>query len=31
MALAHSLLARGVITEAELQQRLSAVRARLEL
>jgi hypothetical protein len=31
MALAHSLLARGVITEAELQQRLSTVRARLEL
>jgi hypothetical protein len=31
MALAHSLLDRGVITEAELQQRLSAVRARLEL
>ena len=31
MALAHSLLVRGVITEAELQQRLSAVRARLEL
>jgi hypothetical protein len=30
VALAHSLLARGVITEAELQQRLSAVRARLE-
>lgn len=30
MALAHSLLARGVIAEAELQQRLSAVRARLE-
>ncbi|WP_319447652.1 MULTISPECIES: thiocyanate hydrolase [unclassified Mycobacterium] len=31
MSLAHSLLDRGVITEAELQQRLSAVRARLEL
>jgi hypothetical protein len=31
MALAHSLLDRGVITEAELQQRLSAVRTRLEL
>jgi hypothetical protein len=31
MALAHSLLARGVITEAELQQRLSTVRARLEV
>lgn len=30
VALAHSLLTRGVITEAELQQRLSAVRARLE-
>ncbi|EHB47817.1 hypothetical protein MycrhDRAFT_5943 [Mycolicibacterium rhodesiae JS60] len=30
VALAHSLLARGVITEAELQQRLSIVRARLE-
>ncbi|WP_396928896.1 thiocyanate hydrolase [Mycolicibacterium sp.] len=30
MSLAHSLLARGVITEDELQQRLSAVRARLE-
>lgn len=30
VALAHSLLARGVITEAELQQRLSVVRARLE-
>ena len=30
VALAHSLLARGVITESELQQRLSAVRARLE-
>jgi hypothetical protein len=30
VALAHSLLARGVITEAELQQRLSAVRVRLE-
>jgi hypothetical protein len=30
VALAHSLLARGVITEAELQQRLSAVRTRLE-
>ncbi|MDT5078786.1 MAG: hypothetical protein QOJ80_3423 [Mycobacterium sp.] len=31
IALAHSLLDRGVITEAELQQRLSAVRTRLEL
>jgi hypothetical protein len=30
MALAHSLLARGVIDEAELRQRLDAVRARLE-
>lgn len=30
MALAHSLLARGVITESELQQRLTTVRARLE-
>ncbi|APE14942.1 thiocyanate hydrolase [Mycobacterium sp. WY10] len=30
MSLAHSLLARGVITEDELRQRLSAVRARLE-
>lgn len=30
MALAHSLLQRGVITEAELAQRLSSVRARLE-
>ncbi|MBI3691954.1 MAG: thiocyanate hydrolase, partial [Mycolicibacterium aromaticivorans] len=30
VALAHSLLSRGVITEDELQQRLSAVRARLE-
>lgn len=30
VALAHSLLARGVITEAELAQRLSSVRARLE-
>jgi hypothetical protein len=31
VALAHSLLARGVITEGELQQRLSSVRARLEV
>jgi hypothetical protein len=31
VALAHSLLERGVITEAELQQRLSTVRARLEV
>lgn len=30
MALAHSLLVRGVIDEAELQARLDAVRARLE-
>ena len=30
MSLAHSLLARGVIGEAELAQRLAAVRARLE-
>ena len=30
VALAHSLLARGVITEAELAQRLSTVRLRLE-
>lgn len=30
VALAHSLLQRGVITEAELAQRLSSVRARLE-
>lgn len=30
VSLAHSLLARGVITEAELRQRLTAVRARLE-
>ena len=30
VSLAHSLLARGVITEAELQRRLAAVRARLE-
>jgi hypothetical protein len=30
VALAHSLLTRGAITEAELRQRLSAVRARLE-
>ncbi|MCV7343167.1 thiocyanate hydrolase [Mycolicibacterium rhodesiae] len=30
ISLAHSLLSRGVITEDELQQRLSAVRARLE-
>ncbi|WP_422744087.1 thiocyanate hydrolase [Mycobacterium sp. WMMD1722] len=30
MALAHSLVARGVIDEAELQQRLTSIRARLE-
>jgi hypothetical protein len=30
VALAHSLLARGVIDEAELKARLAAVRARLE-
>ncbi|SCX19955.1 hypothetical protein SAMN02799620_02789 [Mycolicibacterium fluoranthenivorans] len=30
VALAHSLLARGIITESELRQRLSTVRARLE-
>jgi hypothetical protein len=30
VALAHSLLVRGVIDEAELQERLVAVRARLE-
>ncbi|MBB3603849.1 hypothetical protein FHT40_003510 [Mycolicibacterium sp. BK556] len=30
VALAHSLLARGVITEDELRQRLSVIRARLE-
>jgi hypothetical protein len=30
VALAHSLLTRGVIDEAELQRRLAAVRARLE-
>jgi hypothetical protein len=30
VALAHSLLARGVIDEAGLQQRLATVRARLE-
>ncbi len=30
VALAHSLLARGVITEAELSQRLASIRARLE-
>jgi hypothetical protein len=30
VALAHSLLARGVIDESELEQRLAAVRARLQ-
>jgi hypothetical protein len=30
VALAHSLLVRGVIDDAELEQRLAAVRARLE-
>jgi len=30
VSLAHSLMARGVIDEAELRQRLAAVRARLE-
>lgn len=30
MALAHSLTSRGVITEAELAQRMAAIRARLE-
>jgi len=30
MALAHSLLDRGVISEADLQRRMAAVRARLE-
>ncbi len=30
VSLAHSLLARGVITEADLRQRLAAIRARLE-
>jgi len=30
VALAHSLLKRGVIDEAELRQRLDAIRARLE-
>lgn len=30
VALAHSLVARGVISEADLQQRMAAVRARLE-
>jgi hypothetical protein len=30
VALAHSLVARGVIDEAELQERLAIIRARLE-
>jgi hypothetical protein len=30
MALAHSLVARGVIDEKELQERLATIRARLE-
>lgn len=30
VALAHSLLARGVIDEAELEEHMAAVRARLE-
>ena len=30
VSLAHSLMIRGIITELELQQRLSAVRRRLE-
>lgn len=30
VALAHSLLARGVIDDAELEERMAAVRARLE-
>ena len=30
VSLAHSLLARGVITEEDLRQRLGAIRARLE-
>lgn len=30
LALAHSLLARGVIDETELAQRMAQVRARLE-
>ena len=30
VALAHSLVVRGVIHEAELEERLAAVRARLE-
>jgi len=30
VSLAHSLMARGIVTESELQQKLSAIRARLE-
>lgn len=30
VSLAHSLMARGVIGEAELRQRLAAIRTRLE-
>lgn len=30
VALAHSLVARGVIDDAELEQRLASIRARLE-
>ena len=30
VSLAHSLMVRGIINEAELQERLSAIRARLE-
>lgn len=30
VSLAHSLMVRGIITESELQQRISAVRHRLE-
>ncbi|ORB62084.1 thiocyanate hydrolase [Mycolicibacterium tusciae] len=30
MSLAHSLVSRGVIDEAELKQRLASIRARLE-
>jgi hypothetical protein len=30
MALAHSLMQRGVIDEAELRERLASIRARLE-
>lgn len=30
MALAHSLIKRGVIDEADLRQRLASIRARLE-